>query len=620
MRVTWDLVKSRAVKFSKDWVGAISERADKQTFWNEFFLVFGLERRHLAVFEEPVKTLRGTYGAIDLFWPGLLLVEHKGASGDLEAAKSQAFQYMADLASSGRADETPRFVILSNFKHFVLFDLDTPEQEGSKRLGSIGYLPREIPLADLHKNVHLFSFLRGEKRPRLDPEDPANEKAYRLMCNLHDQLKADGFSGKELERLLVRILFCLFADDNGIFEPNTFRTFLRDSTKEDGSDLSPRLNELFETLNTRADKRPTALGGSLVTLPYVNGALFSERLGFPVFTEGMRAALIECSGFQWAKISPAVFGSLFQGVLLPSERRQQGAHYTSEKDILKVVRSLFLDDLRGEFERLCVETTRTRKAQLQKFHEKLRKIRLLDPACGCGNFLMIAYRELRTLELDVIAELNPKGQMVLDINAEIKVNVDQLFGIEAGEWPCRIAEVSIWLTDHQLNQEASERLGQYFIRLPLTQTPKIHCANALEKAWEEILPPGDSVYVLGNPPFVGKKEQSKQQKADIKRVWGETGGIGVLDYVACWYRKAATYIKGHRIVCAFVSTNSITQGQQAGVLWGSMFREGIKIHFAHRTFAWESEARGKAHVHVVIVGFAAFDRPDKRLFEYGSRN
>jgi hypothetical protein len=454
----------------------------------------------------------------------------------------------------------------------------------------------------------------GQTHVRFEAEDEANEKAYKRMCELHDALKAGGLTGHDLERMLVRILFCLFAEDTLIFQPEAFTQFIRTQTRTDGSDLGAKLNELFNWLN-----KPEADGALEDTDPfygfrYVNGGLFSERLDYPRFNGVMREALLFCSEFMWAKISPAVFGSLFQGVMDDRARRQQGAHYTSERDIMKVLRSLFLDDLKAEWERLKTDRSSRRRANQNAFHQRLRTLQFLDPACGCGNFLVLAYRELRVLEIEVVRELaiGSGGQQFLPI-----INVDQFHGIEYSEWPVRIAEVALWLMDHQMNQQASEVFGQPMDRLPLRSSPHIVQGNALRLDWNVVLPRERCSYVLGNPPFVGKHLMNAEQGEDMELVWGETDGVGFLDYVTAWYRKAAEYIRGTNIPAAFVSTNSIMQGEQVGILWGELFqRWHIKILFAHRTFVWISEARGKAHVHVVIVGFGAFDAPNKRIYDY----
>jgi hypothetical protein len=472
----------------------------------------------------------------------------------------------------------------------------------------------EFPLSEFHEHIHLFAFIPGYKQHKFEEQDPINIKAVEIMGRLHDTLEAGGYSGHQLERFLVRILFCLFAEDTGIFERESFRLYLLNRTAEDGSDLGLHLARLFDVLNTPPEKRQKNLGETLAAFQWVNGELFAENLGFADFNRDMRNALLSCTRFDWSRISPAIFGSLFQAVMEPRERRQIGGHYTSERDILKVVRPLFLDDLRAEFER-----AKGSKAELRRFHEKLAKLHFLDPACGCGNFLVITYRELRLLETEILKLLHRADQPKLNIQELSLVDVDAFYGIEVSEWPVRIAEVAMWLMDHQMNVRLSEAFGQYFVRLPLKKSPTIVCGNALRLDWKTILPPEQCSFVLGNPPFVGKHLMAAEQGHDMEIVWGEADGAGLLDYVTGWYRKAAEYIQGSRIQVGFVSTNSISQGEQVGALWNPLFHGfGLKIHFAHRTFRWESEARGKAHVHVVIIGFGAFDTPNKRIYDYGS--
>jgi hypothetical protein len=439
------------------------------------------------------------------------------------------------------------------------------------------------------------------------------------MGDLHDALEAGGYTGHNLERFLVRILFCLFAEDTGIFERESFHLFIENRTKEDGSDLGQCLARLFEILNTPPEKRQKNLDETLAQFPYVNGDLFSEHLGFADFNRDMRNALLACTRKDWSRISPAIFGSLFQSIMDDKKRRQIGAHYTSERDILKVIRSLFLDELRVEFENRKADRSTGRRARLEEFHQKLCKLTFFDPACGCGNFLVIGYRELRQLELETLKELFGKQTelTLADINKLSQVDVDQFYGIEIGEWPARIAEVALWLMDHQMNLRVSEAFGQLYQRLPLKKSPHIHCANALRLDWKTVLPPDKCSYVLGNPPFVGAKFQTDEQRADMDAIAGDVENSGLLDYVTGWYFKAADYIQDTRIVVGFVSTNSLSQGEQVGTLWNHLFQHSqLKIHFAHRTFPWASEARGKAHVHVVIIGFAAFDTPNKRIYDY----
>ncbi|MEI7733370.1 MAG: DNA methyltransferase [Verrucomicrobiota bacterium] len=614
--ISWNEVRDRAIAFSRRWATEASEAAGKQTFWNEFFAVFGRDRRTVASFEVAVRNLHGDYNYIDLLWRGMLLVEHKSAGKSLAAAESQAFAYIEDLARECRFDEIPRFVIVSDFARFALYDLEPEDDHGLPLFAGKPYAATSFPLAELHRYARHFAFLKGERTIRLNPEDPANQKAYDLMCELHDTLEAQGFMGTDLERLLVRLLFCLFADDTGVFEPSTFETFIRQQTREDGSDVGARLNELFDVLNTPEDRWPITARDTFAGFRYINGELFQDRLAFPPFTRRTRDALAAACEFQWARVSPAVFGSLFQGIMDDKERRQQGAHYTSERDILKVVHALFLDELKSEFETIRADRSTRRKMRLEDFHKKLRKLRLMDPACGCGNFLVLSYRELRQLELELLKELHV-GQQFLDVRQAIHVDVDQFYGIEYSEWPKRIAEVAMWLMDHQMNQRVSEVFGQSFERLPLRNSPHIVQKNALTLDWRKVLAPEQCTYVLGNPPFVGKHYQSDAQKADMRTVFGNFKNLGDIDYVVCWFRKAAEYIQGTKIKVGFVSTNSITQGEQVPIVWGMLFGQfHIKIHFAHRTFAWVSEARGAAHVHVVIIGFAAFDTDRKTIVDY----
>lgn len=613
MPLSWNEIRHRAIAFSREWTGAQSERAEKQTFWNEFFNVFGVSRRALASFEAPVKGISGTYGYIDLFWSGVALVEHKSRGQSLDKAQSQAFRYIQDLAREGRSEEIPRYVIVSDFARIALHDLEPEDQRRLPLFDQWRVATVEFPLADLHSNIHHFAFIPGYKQHRFEEQDPINIRAVEIMGRLHDALEAGGYKGHQLERFLVRVLFCLFAEDTGIFEREAFTLYLENHTRHDGSDLGPHLARLFEVLNTPENTRQENLDDDLRAFRYVNGDLFAESLRFADFNFDMRNALLACARFDWSRISPAIFGSLFQAVMEPRARRQIGGHYTSERDILKVIRSLFLDDLRAEFDRV-----KNSRAELRHFHDKLSRLRFLDPACGCGNFLVITYRELRLLEIEILKLLFPGDQPNLDVTRLSLIDVDAFYGIEISEWPARIAEVAMWLMDHQMNIRLSEAFGQYFVRLPLKKSPTIVCGNALRLDWKIILPPAECSYILGNPPFVGGKFQTDEQRADMRIVARDVENSGLLDYVTGWYFKAAEYIQGTRIVVGFVSTNSITQGEQVAPLWLPLLQQfHIKIHFAHRTFSWESEARGKAHVHVIIMGFGSFDSDNKRIYEYG---
>lgn len=596
MPLSWNEIKSRAVEFSKEWENETSEDAEAKTFWDGFFNVFGITRKRLASFEFEVKKHGGNSGFIDLFWPGVLIVEHKSRGKSLDKAYGQALDYFPGLSE----DHLPKYVLVSDFARFRLYDLETGAH-------------KEFLLKDLHKNVGLFGFIAGYQKQKAHEQDPANQKAAELMASLHDTLAEIGYTGHQLEVFLVRILFCLFADDTGIFDlKDQFYNYVEWRPKEDGSDLGMHLNGLFEVLNTPPEKRQKTLDEELAAFPYVNGGLFAETLPVAAFNSQMRKALLKCCDFDWSNISPAIFGSMFQGVMDKKERRALGAHYTSEANILKLIKPLFLDELWAEFEKIKHD-----RQKLYDFQNKLASLKFLDPACGCGNFLVIAYRELRRLELEVLKLIYKAGFIKFpNVASLIKVNPEQFYGIEIGEFAGRIAETAMWLVDHQMNMLVSEQLGTYWKRLPLDKAAHITIGNALMLDWESFVSKNELSYILGNPPFVGSKMMDPQQRREIEMVFDNAKGVGVLDYVTGWYAKAAKYIQGTQIKCAFVSTNSITQGEQVGILWSLLYKYGIKIHFAHRTFKWSNEARGKAAVYCVIIGFANFDTDKKVIYDY----
>lgn len=599
MALSWNEIKDRAVKFSKEWAGTFNEDADAKPFLVEFFNVFGVSRKKVATFEHRVKKLNDQDGYIDLLWKGTMLVEMKSRGKDLLKAYKQARDYLQGLPQY----ELPRYVLVSDFELFQLHDLEEDTTI-------------EFKLPELLNNVQHFGFIAGYQKRTYKEQDPVNIKAAELMGKFHDKLKAVGYDGHPLEIYLVRLLFCLFADDTTIFERDIFVDFISQRTNEDGSDLASRLSELFFVLNTPRESRLKNIDEQLNTFPYVNGKLFDETLPPAAFDSGMRKILLECCTLDWGKISPAIFGSMFQSVKNPVERRNLGAHYTSEKNILKLIKPLFLDALWEEF-----ETVKGNKNQLIEFHKKISKLKFLDPACGCGNFLVITYRELRLLEIEILRVLYKSGQGFLDVKDIIWLDVDMMYGIECEEFPARIAEVAMWLIDHQMNMAISNEFGQYFVRLPLKKAATIVNSNALQIDWKMIISPDQLSYILGNPPFIGKSNQNAKQKADMEKVFADTKGTGVLDYVTTWYIKAAQYIQNTKIKVAFVSTNSIAQGEQVGLLWGLLFNKyNIKIHFAHRTFRWNNEAKGNAAVHVVIIGFANYDLNEKRIFEYEDIN
>lgn len=597
MPLSWNEIRDRAVAFVREWESESSEDAEAKSFWDAFFQVFGVNRRRLASFEHNVKKAGGKQGFIDLFWPGVLIAEHKSRGKNLDSAFTQATDYFPGLKDG----ELPRYIIVSDFARIRLRNLDTGDEA-------------EFALADLPKNLALFGFIAGYESRSYREQDPVNIKAAEKLAALHDALRDIGFEGHALEVFLVRILFCLFADDTGIFMPRSaFEDFIRARTSEDGADLAPRLNQLFQVLNTPSEKRLKNLDEQVAAFPYVNGRLFAEHLPQASFDRAMRDTLLACCELDWGVISPAIFGSLFQGIMDAKARRNLGAHYTSEKNILKLIGPLFMDDLRAEFERI-----KGQPAKLKALHDKLGSLNFFDPACGCGNFLVISYRELRLLELDVIQRLYGQElqQLSLDaIDQYVKVDVDQFHGIEIEEWPAQIAQVAMWLIDHQMNLKVGAAFGQTVVRIPLVKSANIVHGNALRIDWNEVIPAERCSYVLGNPPFVGAKLLNEIQRADMEHVCSSIPNSGILDLVAAWYVKAASYCNT-KSRCAFVSTNSICQGEQAPVIWGWMLAQKIAIQFAHRTFRWRNEAKGVAAVHCVIIGFGRSDSVRKIIFDY----
>lgn len=595
-------IRRRAFAFVHEWKDEENERAEAQTFWNQFFEIFGINRRRVASFEKPSIALNGNTHFIDLFWKGKLVVEHKSKGKDLNKAYTQALDYFNGLEQ----DELPKYVIVSDFSKFKIYDLDNDTE-------------KEIKLEELPSRLELFDFIPEHRRIDYGVEDPVNIKAAEKMGHLHDSLKHNRYEGHDLEVLLVRMVFCLFAKDTGIFEKDKFTFLIDKKTNIDGTDVGERLNTLFEVLNTPEDKRQRFLDEDLAAFPYIDGSLFEERLPTASFDSITRQILLDCCHFDWSAVSPAIFGSMFQSVMDQKERHNLGAHYTSEKNIMKAVRSLFLDKLTDDF-----ENHKKNKVYLKDLLSKIGQIKILDPACGCGNFLIISYRELRRLQIKIRKQIlkleSASGQTVLNIKSfQEDLDVDSFYGIEKLEFPARIAIVGLWLMDHLINRELSLEFGIYYKRLPLAKSANITIGNALSMDWNTVIPNYELTYVLGNPPFVSKQDRDTLQQTDMDVVCKKIKNYGLLDYVACWYVKAAEYIRDTGIKVAFVSTNAITHGEQVGVLWEYLIKkENIKINFAHKRFRWSNDARGKAHVFVVIVGFAIYDEENKFIFDYES--
>lgn len=579
------------------------EQRHSQTFWNDFFDVFGVKRELVAIFEYPIKDEHNNTKRIDLFWEGKILVEQKSANQDLPKALEQAEKYYELLENNNKnlgvnAIPLPKYIIACNFQTFIIKNIQTSEQE-------------EINIDDLTNHISSFNFMQCQESIKFKELKELNVKAGELIGKLYDELKSNNNDDNVLKVFLVRILFCLFADTSIIFNRGQFSRFVEKNTRTNGDDTGTQLAYLFQILDTEYNKRPQNLTDDF-NFKYINGGLFKERVDLPSFTEKARDILLECCSFDWCQISPVIFGSIFQSITDQERRAELGEHYTSDENILKVIEPLFLNELREEFK--SIRTTRG----YTQFQDKLSKIKVLDPACGCGNFLVVAYRELRRLELEVLKKLNTGTQRELDVSILSKVDIDNFYGIEIESFPSKIAEVAMWLIDHQMNLELSSCFGGYYARIPLQKSAKIVNENALNLDWDTVIESKNLSYIIGNPPFIGKQLRNEEQREDRVRIFSNVNGVGNLDYVCCWYKKSAQYIKGTKIKCAFVSTSSISKGEQVGVLWEELYKDDIKIHFAHRTFKWGNEARNQAQVHCVIIGFANFDTNRKYIFDHSN--
>ena len=607
MRLSWSEIRVRAAQFVRKWQDASYESGEAQNFYNDFFEVFGVARRSVARYEEHARRLHNRAGQIDLFWPGVLVVEQKSGGRDLKRAYARPSEYLDALLER----EQPRYVLVSDFQSFELHDLDESREIAFK-------------LEELPDHVEKFDFVVALEPHTFPDQDRANIEAAEIVGVLHDALDDSGYRGDDLVWFLLRIVFCAYADHTGVFgKHGEFVEFIETQTRSDVSFLGAILTQLFEMLNKPESERPRRLHEALARFPHIGGDLFQEKYLIPAFDSTMRLQLLDVCRFDWSKISPAIFGSLFQSAIDVRQRRAQGAHYTTEQNILKVIEPLFLDDLKAELQQINL-LRRGRVQKLRAFQQKLGRLKFFDPACGCGNFLIIAYRELRLLEIEVIRELiaatGRAGQQRLDATQLSVVNVNQFYGIEIGEFAVRIAETALWMMDHMLNNRLSLEFGETYVRIPLEKSAHLVCGDALEVDWAEVLDPADCSYVLGNPPFGGfvhRCAPKQDRTSEVLAQLGATGGR--LDYVTAWFLKAGEYFRGKAARIAFVATNSITQGEQVSQFWPALFkRYRLEIAFAHRTFAWGSDAPRPAHVHVVIVGLA--DRKSapamRRLFLY----
>lgn len=579
--LSWGEIESNAIAFAKTWKDcAGDERQEAQTFEKDFMSIFGVDW-HEGLHEHQVRDMQGKIGYIDYLLPGKILIEMKSKGESLTRAYNQGYEYVRCL----KPDEYPELLMVSDFDYIQVTNLSTMQTF------------KKYKISQLKNRVRMFGKLAGyNSEVTFTTDIQVNTDASYKMAKLHDILKENGYEGEALEQYLVRLLFCLFSDDTGIFDKGSFETYIRNS-KEDGTDLSSRIMLLFDTLNT--EKRMTTLPDELKAFRYINGSLFAKQLPPAYFDRKMRDILLECCDFDWSYISPAIFGAMFQGVMDEEKRREMGAHYTSEENILKLIKPLFLDKLWDEFEK-----SKSTKAELEAFHHKLSTLKFLDPACGCGNFLIITYRELRILEFEVLKMTYDHRQMTM-IEKFCEISINQFYGIEYEEFACQIAHVGMILMKHQMDKEVSNYFGMNLIDFPIKESANIVHGNALRIDWNDIVSSDGLAYIIGNPPFVGARNMSREQKDDMLATFGKINGLGNLDYVTAWYIKAAEYIKGEKTGVAFVSTNSICQGEQAALLWKPLFEKlGVNISFAYRNFKWSNEAKGKANVTCVIIGFS----------------
>ncbi|MBQ8418890.1 MAG: class I SAM-dependent DNA methyltransferase [Clostridia bacterium] len=604
--------KKAAKAFAEYWKDRGDEKSDSQSFWLALVRdVLGVaEPEKFILFEERVKLDHTSF--IDGHIPSThVLIEQKKkglnlrspirqSDGTLLNPFQQAQRYSAALPYSLR----PRWIITCNFEEFLIYDMEKPTGE-----------PESILLKDLAKEYYRLQFLVEEKSELLHREEQISIQAGELVGKLYDAILKqyihpdDKDSLHSLNILCVRLVFCLYAEDSGIFgDHNKFHNYIRKVAENDIDDVRDALIKLFRVLDTPIEARSQYLKADLASFPYVNGGLFAdEDIEIPNFTQDIVDLLLHKASedFDWSQISPTIFGAVFESTLNPETRRSGGMHYTSIENIHKVIDPLFLDDLREEFDEIkALKVPKIRNDKAEAFREKLSKLTFFDPACGSGNFLTETYISLRRLENEAL-ELVTGGQMLLDFGDVIKVSIGQFYGIEINDFAVTVAKTALWIAESQMMKETEEIMNTNLDFLPLKSYANIVEGNALRTDWETVVPKDKLDYIMGNPPFVGARLMGKEQKYDLFEVFGaKWKNAGNLDYVSCWYKKAADLMKGTHIRTALVSTNSVSQGESVAILWKPLFENGVHIDFAHSTFRWDSEAIMKAHVHCVIIGFS----------------
>ena len=610
--------KAAAAEFAKRWAGKGYEKGESQRFWLDLLEnVYGVEKpTEFVRFEEQVQLDNTSF--IDVMIPATrTMIEMKSLGKDLRkpilqsdgrklSPFEQAQRYILGLPVS----QHPKWIVTCNFAEFDVYDMENPKGE-----------PQRILLRDLETDYYRLQFLVDEGSEHLKKEMEVSMKAGEIVGRLYDALvkqydMTDPMSSRYLNILCVRLVFCLYAEDAGVFgRHDMFHDYMAHYPTED---MRRALISLFDELNTPYDKRSKYDKPMLAAFPYTNGGLFAEEIDIPQFTDEIRSTLLlhASMDFDWSQISPTIFGGVFESTLNPETRRSGGMHYTSVENIHKDIDPLFLNDLKREFNEAMDEPViKQRLRRLHAFQDKLASLTFFDPACGSGNFLTESYISLRRLENEVIKAIYSIEPLSAFDNP-IKVSINQFYGIEINDFAVTVATTALWISESQMMAE-TERIVHHDIDfLPLKSYANIHEGNALRTDWHEVCPHPD--YIIGNPPFVGARLMSKEQKEDMLHVFGKDWkNLGNIDYVGAWYKRAADLMKGTTIQAAFVSTNSISQGEQVANLWAPLIKDGIKINFAHRTFRWDSEASLKAHVHVVIVSFSYVDRPDKFIFDNG---
>ena len=630
-----DVEQKNAVRqFVKTWTGRGDEKQDTQTFWRTFLRdVFGVEKPEDHIkFEVPVKLDHTSF--IDaLMEDTRVLIEQKSLGIDLRKGSRQSDGAMLNAFQQGKRysnelafDKKPRWIVACNFSEFHIHDMNRPHDE-----------PEVILLSELEKEYHRMSFLVDKTSERIKREEAVSVEAGKLVGKLYDALIKQYNKPKDkteelrnlhsLNTLCVRLVFCLYAEDAGIFGGrNMFHDFLKKKADQDIGSVRRALKDLFLVLDQKPEDRdPYEMDAELMAFPYVNGGLFKNEIIIPRFTQEIVDLLLSkaSENFNWSEISPTIFGASFESTLNPETRRAGGMHYTSVADIHKVIDPLFLDDLTAELDSIeALSVKRTRERKLTEFQKKLASLTFLDPACGSGNFLTETYLSLRRLENRAVKLFLGDDIIMGDASDfdPIRVSISQFHGIEINDFAVTVAKTALWIAESQMMQETKDIVYTTKEFLPLTSQANIVEANALRYDWEDVVPRDKLNYIMGNPPFVGARmmDQGSEQKKDVQTIFGNIKDVQDLDYVTCWYKLAAKMMYGTKIETAFVSTNSVSQGAQVPILWNVLLNQHkLSINFAHQTFKWNNDSINKAAVHCVIIGFSAVPRAKKMLFSNG---